>query len=105
MSLKLLAVVLLFGFSTCSQSREGAPGADLKKNQPPAVAALIDRIIDCNHWLGESPYNAGRAEEINAAVAELGCSHLADDEATILAQFPGKASVKKAIVAAHDISL
>src|SRR5262245_44804516 len=50
---------------------------DLKADQPIPVAALIDRIVDCNHWRGEEPYDAERAKEIEAAISSLRCKDLA----------------------------
>jgi len=66
---------------------------------------LIDRIISCNHWSGESPYDADRAKEINAALSELRCSRLKNDEAAILSKYGADSAVKRAISAAHEIYL
>ena len=97
-----LAVIVA---STSLAHAQDQPGADLKRNQPPLVAALIDRIINCNHWLGEPPYDDARAKEINATVAKLGCKDLAKDEASVLRRYPGNRSAQEAIRAAHRIVL
>jgi hypothetical protein len=76
------------------------PVEALKKNQPPPVAALIDRIVDCNHWMGEPPYDAQRAKEIQRAVSALRCNRLDKDESAILKKHRSDPEVKKAIDAA-----
>jgi hypothetical protein len=63
---------------------DAPPGAALKRNQPKPVVDLIDRIIDCNHWRGESSYDANRAKEIEAAMTKLRCAQLGADEATLV---------------------
>lgn len=100
-----LTASLIFGLATIAHSGEKDPGATLKQYQPPAVAALIDRIIGCNHWLGESPYDSDRAKEINAALADLRCARLRNDEASILSSYQANPAVKSAITAAHQIFL
>jgi hypothetical protein len=100
-----LAVCLVLCFTAVSQASDKDPGAELKQNQPPVVAALVDRIISCNHWSGESPYDADRAKEINTALSELHCAQLKGDESTILSTFQTNPAVKKAIDAAHELFL
>ena len=80
------------------------PIKELKKNQPRPVAALIDRIVDCNHWLGESPHDENRAREIKQVVSELRCSELNKDEAALLKKYLNP-KVKKAINMAKDMVL
>ena len=77
----------------------------LQKGMPPAVAELIARIVDCNHWQGEEPYNAARASEIAHAIAGSRCASLEADEAAALASFGQVAGVRKAVAAAKEIYL
>ena len=100
-----LVACFILGVAAVSHASDKDPGAALKRNQPPAVAALIDRIIDCNHWSGESPYDADRAKEINTALSELRCAQLKNDEAAILSKYQANPAVKKAISAAHEVFL
>ena len=100
-----LVACLVLCFTAISYASDKDPGAELKQNQPPAVAALIDRIISCNHWSGESPYDADRAKEINSALSELRCAQLKDDETNILNKFQANPAVKKAISTAHELFL
>jgi cytochrome c556 len=63
------------------------PLADLKKGQPKDVVELIDRLVGCNHWSGEEPYDAERRKEISDAMAELRCDRLEKDEAAALKRY------------------
>lgn len=60
------------------------PLAELTRGMPRPVAAFIERIVYCEHWAGEEPYNAERRAEINAAIRELRCTALGRDENRIL---------------------
>lgn len=51
-----------------------------QKGMPPAVADLISRIVGCNHWQGEEPYDSERAAQIKRAISELRCASLDADE-------------------------
>lgn len=75
----------------------------LKEGQPAPVIDLINRIVDCNHWSGEEPYNAERREEIRKAITELRCSALKVDEEALLKKFNGNEKVRKAIDAAKQL--
>jgi hypothetical protein len=103
---RLLFAGLAFCFVSCTASADrDDPTAELKKNQPRLVAALIDRILGCNHWLGESPYDADRAKEIKQAVSELRCNELEKDETAVLKKYRSNPKVKKAIDVAKDMVL
>lgn len=77
--------------------------SDLKKGQPKEVADLIDRIVGCNHWSGEEPYDAQRRQEIEKAVGDLRCNDLMADEAMIRKRNSSKAG--EAIDAAKQLYL
>ena len=94
---RILLPSLVFCFLSCAVSAgQDDPIKELKKNQPRPVAALIDRIVDCNHWLGEPPYDEDRAREIKQAVSELRCSEVNKDETAVLKKYPNP-KAKKAI--------
>jgi hypothetical protein len=97
---------LAFCFVSCTASADrDDPTEKLKKNLPRPVAALIDRIVDCNHWLGESPYDEGRGKEIKQAISELRCLDLKNDEKAVLKKYRSNPKVKKAIDVAKDTVL
>ena len=66
---------------------------------------MIDRIVGCNHWLGESPYDPDRAKEIRQAVSVLRCNELEKNESAVLKKFRSDPKVKKALDMATDIAL
>ena len=71
--------------------------AALKKGQPKAIASLIDRIADCQHWSGEEPYDAERAKEMAAAMSRLRCDRLETDEAQVRKHYAREPKVALAL--------
>jgi len=66
---------------------------------------LVDRIVDCNHWLGEPPYDSKRAKEIESAVTELRCNELTQDKSGVLRKHHGNQAVERAIHKAEETVL
>lgn len=97
----VLASLLITSISFAGED----PLAKLKSGQKKPVAALIDRIVYCNHWQGEEPYDADRAKEINNAILELRCGALDKDEASILKRYKSDSKIKDALRAAKDFSI
>jgi hypothetical protein len=83
----------------------GDPIAALKKGQPKQVADLIDRIVECNHWGGEEPYDAERREQMRSAMEKLRCDTLDADEAKLLANLGKDEQIRNAIAAARKLYL
>ena len=73
------------------------PLADLKQGQPKEVAELIERVVGCNHWSGEEPYDAERKKEISSALAELKCNRLASDESRAAKKYAKNSKALKAV--------
>lgn len=71
--------------------------AAIGKDMPKPVKKVIDRQIACNHWAGEEPYDAERATEINAAVTQLKCNKLDQDEAMLIEKYKSRPEIKSAI--------
>lgn len=71
--------------------------AAISKGMPIPVKKVIDRQIACNHWAGEEPYDAERAEEINTAITKLKCNMLDQDEARLIKKYKSRPEVKNAI--------
>jgi hypothetical protein len=80
------------------------PLASLKKGQPKDVSELIDRLVGCNHWRGEEPYDAERKQEISSAMADLKCARLAKDVAATRKRYANKPSTIKALQQARETS-
>ncbi len=75
----------------------------LTKDLPADAKALVYRIVDCNHWLGEEPYDAERRKEIERAIAELGCGRLDRDEAALRQRYANRQRVIEAFDRAHKV--
>jgi hypothetical protein len=54
--------------------------ATINKGMPNVIQRFNLRVIECNHWGGEEPYDKARLKEINAAVKTLKCDALQKDE-------------------------
>ena len=93
------AAFLLLLLPACSWADEYA---DAVKGQPTDVARQIERIIDCNHWAGEEPYDKARQQEILQAIAKLRCEQLPQDEKKLKKRYGAQSPEAKAINAARD---
>ncbi len=58
---------------------------------PADILAWAGRRLGCDHWLGEEPYDADRAADIEAAVSDLQCRTVDADEAALLDRYAGDA--------------
>lgn len=76
--------------------------ASLKKGQPKDVSELIDRLVGCNHWSGEEPYDAERKHEISSAIADLKCERLTKDEAAARKRYAKKPGTIRALQQARE---
>jgi hypothetical protein len=57
--------------------------ASARPTLPADVRHVLKRREDCDHWLGEEPYDADRRREIERAVRKLRCDTLERDEARL----------------------
>lgn len=60
---------------------------------PEDARSLVDRALQCQHWMGEEPYDAARGHEIEVAIDELGCAKLADEHRIMLDKYKGRPDV------------
>lgn len=74
----------------------------LAAKAPADVAAAVERRLECNHWAGEEPYDAERAQEIADAVARLDCGALDADETVLLTKYAGRDDVQELIEMARE---
>lgn len=107
MSRRVSGLLLVCGLvpSTIAVAAEPAQITELQKGMPATVAGLIARIVYCNHWSGEEPYDADRAKQIQNAVSELKCDSLSADEAVALKKYGQEPGVRRAITKAGDVYL
>ena len=76
----------------------------LTRGLPADASALIYRIVDCNHWGGEEPYDAARKAEIEAAMNKLDCNNLSRDEAILRRRYGANRAVIEAFDKAHKLT-
>ncbi|WP_051971299.1 hypothetical protein [Massilia sp. 9096] len=100
------ACLLACLFACAAGLQSGAQGQEavdaLTRGQPQDVAALIGRIVDCNHWRGEEGYDADRKKEIREALRDLKCDRLDRDEAVVRKRYPNNRKVSAALDKAKD---
>lgn len=67
---------------------------------PADVQPLIDRVLGCQHWVGEEPSTLARAHEIETAMAELKCDRLSLEYDAMLKKYAKRPDVRSALEAA-----
>jgi len=103
-SMRRRYLVILSVFCATYALADDDPLASLKKGQPKDVSELIDRLVGCNHWTGEEPYDAERKQEISSAIADLKCARLAKDEAAARKRYANEPGTIKALQQARETS-
>ena len=69
---------------------------------PAPVAALIERMVQCQHWAGEEPYDKARRAEIARAVRRLRCESIEQDERRLLKAHASNPEVRQRLEAARS---
>ena len=98
--------LLAFVASTAASANEFGNLPQVKEianGQPEDVAALIERIVECNHWGGEEPYDNERAEQIRNAVEKARCDSLDSDERGLQQTYKGNSKVFEATGKAKEL--
>jgi hypothetical protein len=78
--------------------------AELTHGLPVEIRDFIDRRANCNHWLGEEPYDDERKEEIAAALMVLRCNYLRKDEHMLRRRYMRNEKALKALEISKDWS-
>ena len=104
MSRHIACILLCLTALRAAAAAHEDPLADLKKGKPKGVAALIDRIVECNHWSGEEPYDAERKKEISSALTDLKCNRLTLDESKTIKKYANNSRVLNALKKAKEMS-
>lgn len=60
---------------------------------PVEIVRFLDRRMECEHWMGEDPYDAERRSEIENAINELRCARLGRDETRLRKRYAKRADV------------
>jgi cytochrome c556 len=80
----LIVILVAASIATAALAEDyEAHRAELIKDLPAEVVAVIDRLVMCNHWSDESPYDAERARTIEAAVTQLRCGTVDADASNL----------------------
>jgi hypothetical protein len=98
--------LLVFVASTVASANEFGSLPEVKEitnGQPADVAAFIERVVECNHWGGEEPYDKERAEQIRKAVEKARCDTLDSDEQALEQTYKGTKKVLEAIAKAKRL--
>jgi hypothetical protein len=64
---------------------------------PKPVADYLARRLECEHWMGEEPYDRKRRAEILRAQRSLRCSALKRDEAKLRSRYPNRPEITIAL--------
>ena len=73
--------------------------------QPEEVIAFIVRIVECNHWAGEEPYDKERAKQIRKAIENARCNSLALEEKAFDLKYKENKKVLDAIGKAKELNM
>jgi hypothetical protein len=76
---------------------------EITNGQPEDVAVFIERMVECNHWGGEEPYDNERAEQIRTAVEKARCGSLDSEEQALERKYKGNRKVLDAIGKAKEL--
>ena len=101
--IRILALLALSVLSGPAAADFQATMDALTKDLPADAKALVYRIVDCDHWSGEEPYDADRRAQIERAIAELGCETLPRDEAALRRRYAAQPRVIEAFDRAHKV--
>lgn len=66
------------------------------------MSELVQRMVGCNHFLGEEPYDEARRKQIQDAIDSMRCSELPADKAGIRRKYRDNKNALDAIGMAKD---
>jgi hypothetical protein len=76
---------------------------EITNGQSEDVVAFIERMVECNHWRGEEPYDKERAAQIRKAVEKARCDSLDSEEQALERKYKGNKKVLDAIGKAKEL--
>ena len=74
----------------------------LTEHQPPAVASVIHRLVECNRWAGDEPYDLRAYRHSSRSVRALRCDTVHRDERALLRRYAHNPDVVDALREAHS---
>lgn len=99
--MRLLLLIFLPLFVSAAGA-EIDPLADLVKDQPKDVAAMVERIAMCTHFAAEESYDAVRRREIAVGMTKYRCVKLVKDEATLRNRYRNNPKVLNVLRQAYE---
>lgn len=96
-AISLAVALLIMQTVQAIEPQDPADIEAMKKGKPKDVASFISRSFGCWHFGGEEAYDAERAKELQAAVEQLKCNRLAEDEAKLRHKYRNNPDILKAI--------
>jgi hypothetical protein len=100
----VLAILTGLAFAASARGDYQSTMDALTRGLPPDASALVHRIVDCNHWGGEEPYDDARRAEIDKAMNQLDCNGLSRDEASLRRRYAADRVVLDAFDKAHRLA-
>jgi hypothetical protein len=72
------------------------------ESAPRKIAAFVTRRANCNHFLGEEPYDDERAAELEKTIRELRCKRIDRDERNLRRAYRGNSEVLQLLADTAD---
>src|SRR4051812_46073690 len=82
------------GFFMLASTAASAEG-EYPHGLPRSIQHFIERKLDCDHWMGEYPYDAERRAEIDRMVKTLRCDALSRDKTALERRYRSQPSALK----------
>ena len=99
-------IVLLLSAAACANEVRNLPQVKkITDGQPEEVIAFIERMVECNHWAGEDPYDKERAEQIRKAIENARCDSLASEKKVLELKYKENKKVLDAIGKAKVLNM
>lgn len=74
----------------------------LTEHQPRAVAAVIHRLVECNRWAGDEPYDLRAYRKARPAVRALRCDTVRQNERALRRRYAKNPDVLSALTEARS---
>ena len=107
--ISLIRVVILYSLivSSASLFADDDPKEvkAMKNGMPKEIALFISRLVECNHWGSEEPYDFERSEQIRKATGKLRCGQLDSDEKRLRWKYLNNPKVIERIDKAKSLAL
>lgn len=97
----VMAVVLAAGTAAAAGEFEDNM-MRLTSTQPPGVASVIRRLVECNRWAGGTDYDLRAWRRASRGVRALRCDTVHQEEQALRRRYAHNADTLDALSEAHD---